>query len=326
VSSRDIVADRGDGGERVDRVIRRHLADLHRATRTRVQAWIASGRVAINGRVVTRVSTRVASGDVVRVRVPEEHTPAPLLPEDLPIDALFEDDHLLAVNKPAGIVSHPTFRHPFGSLLNGVLFHARTWPPDRRPSLVGRLDKLTSGLVVIAKSATVHATLQRTLAGRSSCKEYLAVVSGTLDRERGSIQLPLRRDSRDRRRVVAAPDGVPSLTRFERVAAVDLPPLALLRCELVTGRMHQIRVHLSANGWPIVGDRKYGGPLHPKLTGRSGLQEIVESFPRQALHAWRLTFTHPSSGERLTITAPLPQDMRDLVEACGWDHTPTVRA
>lgn len=267
MSLRDLVTDRGDAGERVDRVIRRHLADLPRATRTRVQAWIAVGRVSINDRVVTRVSTRVAAGDVVRVRVPEEDTRAPVLPEDFPIDTLFQDDHLLAVNKPAGVVSHPTFRHPCGSLLNAVLFCAQTWQPDQRPSLVGRLDKLTSGLVLIAKSAAAHAALQRVLSDRSSCKEYLAVVRGTVDRERGSIQLALRRDPQDRRRVVAAPDGVPSLTRFERVAEAELPPIALLRCELVTGRMHQIRVHLSANGWPIVGDRTYGGsrqaPLPP---------------------------------------------------------------
>jgi 23S rRNA pseudouridine1911/1915/1917 synthase len=313
VPERVLIADRGDAGCRLDLVIRRHMADISRATRTRVQSWVVDGLVSVNARVVARVSSRVVAGDTVVVQVPDDDVPADVLPEDRPIERLFEDKHLLIVNKPAGIVSHPTFRHPDGSLLNALLFHARDWPAPQRPSLVGRLDKLTSGAVVVAKSTDAHAQMQRTFASRSSVKEYLAVVHGPVPPSRGEIALRLRRDPDDRRRVVATQnDGAASLTRFERIDAVDTPPLALMRCELVTGRMHQIRVHLSACGWPIVGDAKYGGD-------RSA--DTGVAFPRQALHAWRLSFRHPFTGAQVMATAPVPTDMRELMARYGWNLT-----
>ena len=311
----------------MDLVIRRHMADLGRATRTRVQSWIADGRVSINQRVVTRVASRVGAGDVVVVRVPDADVPAEVLPEDRPVVRLFEDDDLLIVDKPAGVVSHPTFRHPTGSLLNAVLFHARSWPSPQRPSLVGRLDKHTSGAVIVAKSTDAHARLQRALAQPASRKEYLAIVHGPVRPERGDIALRLRRDPDDRRRVVgSARDGAASLTRFERLAVHDAPPLALLRCELLTGRMHQIRVHLSASGWPIVGDRKYGRATvaqsaDSELAADSEIAEAVTTLERQALHAWRVSFIHPFTGEHISVTAPLPQDLDDIVEKCDWNLT-----
>jgi 23S rRNA pseudouridine1911/1915/1917 synthase len=224
-------------------------------------------------------------------------------------------------------VSHPTFRHPTGSLLNAVLFHARSWPSPQRPSLVGRLDKHTSGAVIVAKSTDAHARLQRALAQPASRKEYLAIVHGPVRPGRGDIALRLRRDPDDRRRVVgSARDGAASLTRFERLAVHDAPPLALLRCELLTGRMHQIRVHLSASGWPIVGDRKYGRATvaqsaDSEIAGDSGIAEAVTTLERQALHAWRVSFIHPFTGEHISVTAPLPQDLDDIVEKCDWNLT-----
>jgi 23S rRNA pseudouridine1911/1915/1917 synthase len=253
----------------------------------------------------------------VVVRLLPEDTPAPVLPEDHPIDVLFEDDYLLALQKPAGVVSHPTFGHPAGSLLNAVLFHARNWPSSQRPSLVGRLDKLTSGVILVAKSSESHARLQRTLADGVSSKEYLAIVRGTVQ-DRGSISLRLRRDPRDRRRVVADGGGIASLTRFEKLASRESPPLGFMRCELVTGRMHQIRVHFSASGWPIVGDRKYSASTQPAIEPGASLQSAIDAFPRQALHAWRLSFPHPFTREHMMITAPLPQDMHQLIADCGW--------
>jgi 23S rRNA pseudouridine1911/1915/1917 synthase len=318
VHERAIVTDRGDAGMRVDLVIRRHMADLSRATRTRVQMWIASGSVTINERIVSRVSTRVAAGDLVTVRLPQEDAPARVLPEDRPLDVVFEDEHLLIVSKPAGIVSHPTFRHPAGSLLNVLLFHARGWPASQRPSLVGRLDKETSGAVVVAKSTNAHARLQRELSSGASVKEYLAVVHGRVVPERGTIDRPLRRDTQDRRRVVTAADGAPSVTRYQLRGQLHVPPIALIRCELATGRMHQLRVHLSAAGWPIVGDKKYGGPAGREDAQSSTVARIVDTFPRQALHAHRVSFTHPFTAERLAVAAALPPDMRELVESCGW--------
>jgi 23S rRNA pseudouridine1911/1915/1917 synthase len=314
-----VIADRGDAGRRVDLVIRRHLTDIARATRTRVQSWIEGGRVSINGSPVTRVATRAALGDRVTVELPDEEPRAAVLPEKGQLDRLFEDDHLLVVNKPAGIVSHPTYLHPSGSLLNVVLYEAQHWPDGQRPSLVGRLDKHTSGAIVVAKTTPAHARMQRTLAAAATDKSYLALVYGPVTRERGVIDLRLRRDPEDRRRVVASTDhGVPSTTMFERLAQADVSgcTVALVRCRLVTGRMHQIRVHLAASGWPVIGDAKYGA-LRWELSGDIAAREHLRGFSRQALHAWRLSFVHPFSGERVQIEAPVPTDMAQLGAEAG---------
>lgn len=318
---RVLVADRGDAGRRVDLVIRRHLTDLANATRTRVQAWIEDGRVTINGRVVRRVSVRAALGDSVVVQLPDEEPRAPVLPEPGPLERLYEDDYLLVVNKPAGVVSHPTFLHPRGSLLNIVLHYAAAWLGDQRPSLVGRLDKLTSGAVVIAKTTNAHALMQRVLASSLSEKTYVAVAYGPVNPARGSIDLRLRRHPDDRRRVIATmDDGVASLTQYERLEMVDADGcrVALMRCRLITGRMHQVRVHLAARGWPIVGDSKYGEPRWTACND-TALRARLEAFPRQALHAARVSFIHPFTRERVSVEAPLPDDMRELADACRLD-------
>ena len=154
---RVLATDRGDVGLRLDLVVRRHLTGDDAATRTRVQAWIERGQVAVNGRTVCRVSTRAAPGDVVTVRLPAMEPRRASAPENVALHILFEDDHLLALDKPAGVVVHPTYKHAAGTLMNALLWHARAWPAGSRPSLVGRLDKLTSGIVVVAKTAAVHA-------------------------------------------------------------------------------------------------------------------------------------------------------------------------
>jgi 23S rRNA pseudouridine1911/1915/1917 synthase len=318
---RALVADRGDAGRRVDLVIRRHLTDLASATRTRVQAWIEDGRVTINGRVVRRVSVRAALGDSVVVQLPDEEPREPVLAEPGLLDALFEDDCLLVVNKPAGVVSHPTFLHPRGSLLNVVLHHAARWPADQRPSLVGRLDKFTSGAVVIAKTTDSHARLQRALASSLSEKSYLAVAYGPVSPPRGSIDLRLRRHPGDRRRVIATvDDGLASLTQYELLDQADADGcvVALMRCRLITGRMHQVRVHLAARGWPIVGDAKYGEPRW-SMCDDTVMRVSLQAFPRQALHAARVSFIHPYTRERLVVEAPVPDDMRELASACRLD-------
>jgi 23S rRNA pseudouridine1911/1915/1917 synthase len=313
---RIVKADRGDAGQRLDLVLRRHLTDVRAATRTRVQAWIEGGLVTVNGKAVHRVAVRAALGDVVSVALPEVQREA-MAAEDVAITVLYEDGHLLAIDKPAGLVVHPAHKNPSGTLMNALLWHARDWPAPQRPSLVGRLDKLTSGIVLVAKSAAVHAALQQTLASSATTKDYLAVVYGKVNVARGDIELRLRRDPGDRRRVVASEDvGAPSLTRFERLARVSAPAtgLSVLRCRLVTGRTHQIRVHLSARGWPLVGDPTYGEPRWRQVRDLA-LASVLRDFPRQALHAWRLTTRHPVTRAELTVDAPVPDDIQRLMTA-----------
>ena len=315
---RSLTADRGDRGLRLDLVLRRHLGDVRGATRTRVQRWIEDGLVSVNGRTVRRVAARAALGDVVTCAV--DVPPAvPMAAEDVPLDVRFEDEHLLIVNKPAGVVVHPAHKQRAGTLMNALLWRARDWPAPQRPSLVSRIDKLTSGLVVVARTAAMHARLQRAMASGGAAKDYLALVYGRVGAARGEVNLRLRRDPFDRRRVIAAADtGAPSLTRFERLARAPLPRTgaSLLRCRLATGRTHQIRVHLSASGWPIVGDPIYGEPRWTSVDDASAAAAL-KAFPRQALHAWRLALAHPVTGARLEIDAPVPADMTRLLSACG---------
>lgn len=303
----------------MDLVLCRHLVDLSAVTRTRVQAWIENGRVSINDRIVQRVSARPALGDTITVLLPDERSRAPVLPDDIPLDILFEDNHLLIVDKPAGVVSHPTFRHPSGTLMNALLGYARHWAQPQRPSLVGRLDKLTSGAVLVAKTTAAHALLQRTLASARSEKAYLAVSYGLVD-ARAEIALRLRRHPDDRRRVIATQDdGLPSTTHVERLGAIETGGslVSLVCCRLATGRMHQIRVHLAARGWPIAGDSKYGRPA-TTIGAHDEISEALRLFPRQALHAWRLAFTHPITREAVRVEAPVPADLLALIRTCGF--------
>jgi 23S rRNA pseudouridine1911/1915/1917 synthase len=199
--------------------------------------------------------------------------------------------------------------------MNALLGHARAWPAGQRPSIVGRLDKQTSGVVLAAKTRDVHAALQRA----AMRKIYLAVVYGRVTAPRGTIDLRIALDSRDRRRVVASADvGAASVTRFERLARAAAPRagLALLQCTLETGRRHQIRAHLQAHGWPIVGDPVYGEPRWNRIDDPL-LAASLRAFPRQALHAAHLSFVHPITGATTTVDAPLPSDFASLLEAAG---------
>ena len=294
-----VTPDRGDVGIRIDLVLLRHLSHIPGVTRNRIQRLIDRGAVQVNGRVVLRASARVAAHDVIDIDLPRPRERKAPAAEDLPLDVRYEDDDLLVVDKPPGQVAHPAIRNSSGTLLNALLGYARQrWTP----ALASRLDKGTSGLVLVAKSKAVHTALQRLSNANAIEKDYLAIVLGKPP-SRGTIDLALDRDPWDRRRVtVRDRGGTPSVTRFERVQWVACGParfLSLLRCRLVTGRMHQIRVHLAAKGWPIVGDATYGARF--------------DGVDRQALHAWRLAFTHPVTGAHVTVTAPPPSDMATLL-------------
>lgn len=337
VTWRTIALDRGDHGLRVDLVLLRHLRNERLVSRNRIQKWIEAGDVLVNGEPVSRAAWRVQPGDEVRVRVAEPPPKARPAAQAMLLDVLHEDDDLLALNKPAGIVVHPSYKNAEGTLMNGVLERAKAWPEGSRPGLLGRLDKQTSGIVVIAKRPAVHAALQRAMDARRVDKEYAAIVWGRPSPRRGTIDLALDRDPWDRRRItVTDRGGQPAVTKYERLstsgdnpsgvgggnlAAVGggnpsgLPAFSLVRCRLITGRTHQIRVHLSARGWPIVGDAVYGQKRKSGET--TPAEEIAYAFPRQALHAWRLSLRHPLTNRPIEIVAPLPDDMRNLARDLG---------
>ncbi|MDP1571216.1 MAG: RluA family pseudouridine synthase [Vicinamibacterales bacterium] len=311
-----IALDRGDAGMRLDRVLLRHLRGERGLSRNRIQHWIEEGAVTINGRPAPRSAWRVSMSDEVRVRLAAPTVRVRPVAETLPLDILYEDDDLIAVNKPAGQVVHPSYKNASGTLMNALLARTPT------PSLVHRLDKQTSGLVLVAKHRASLLAMQAAMEGRRVDKEYLAVVIGRPSPARGTIDLALDRDPWDRRRVtVRDRGGVPSVTRYVRLASrgpaspADAT-LSLVRCRLITGRMHQIRVHLSAKGWPLVGDPTYGASRAPSFDDER-LSALVRGFGRQALHAWRIALAHPGTGRRLEIEAPIPPDLEGLLEAAG---------
>jgi 23S rRNA pseudouridine1911/1915/1917 synthase len=294
-------ADRGDARLRLDQILVRRVTEVSRMSRNVAQQWIESGVVTVDGTPATRPSTRVREGATIAVAIPATATRrASPEAEAVDVDVLYEDAFFIAINKPAGIVVHPSYKQLSGTLLNAVLWRIRD-RTDAKPGMLTRLDKDTSGVVVVALAADVHAAMQRDgIAGRIQ-KEYLAVVSGTPRPATGTIREALGRDPDDRRRVIVTPGGADSETRYDVLASQG--GLSLVRCELVTGRTHQIRVHLQSRGWPIVGDRAYG--------------TADDRIARQALHAWRITLPHPITRERLVIEAPLPDDLRGLLQATG---------
>ena len=318
---RTITADRGDDRERLDHVLLRHLAGLPEATRTKIQAWIQSGLVTVNGRTPGKSSEKVKTGERIEVQLP---APPParsaLVAQDIPLSILFEDSDLLVLDKPAGLVVHPAVGHRDGTLVNALLHRSKEWAgPADRPGLVHRLDKDTSGVLVVAKTELAMAKLGKAMKDRCLEKEYLAVVYGSPEIRKGRIDFGILRDPRDRKRMAASKSaGRPSTTFYEILSesSGSRAGLSLLRCRLVTGRTHQIRVHLKAIHLPIVGDPVYGAARWKGLKDEA-LREACRAFPRQALHAWRLSLTHPASGTPLTVVAPVPTDIADLLRAAG---------
>jgi 23S rRNA pseudouridine1911/1915/1917 synthase len=337
---RVLEVDRGDARLRLDRLLVARLPDAAGLSRTRLAAWIREGRVEVDGVPATRAAQRLRPGQAIALDLPEP-PPRPHLAEARPLAVLFEDDALLAIDKPAGLVMHPTRRHPSGTLMNALLAHLSQPGGSGRVHLVHRLDRETSGIVLVAKSPAVHATLARAMARRAVHKDYLAVVYGTPRAPRDRIDLRMRRDPATRRMTASRHDGLPASTEIAVLAScsehapstiaerpenagatgrADLArggaTLTFLRCRLITGRLHQIRVHLAGVGLPIVGDPIYGEPRW-KGIAEPHLRDVCATFARQALHAWRLSCAHPVTGAPLAIEAPLPADLRALVDAAG---------
>jgi 23S rRNA pseudouridine1911/1915/1917 synthase len=319
-AQRSFLADRGDHGARLDRVLVRHLADLA-ASRVAAARWVRAGRVRVGDLPAGKPAQRVWRGERVVVELPPPDPAAPpLRPEPMELAVLYEDAHLLALDKPAGLVVHPTWGHRQGTLLNGLLWRAREWTESgHRPRLLHRLDRGTSGVLLVAKTAVAQNGLARAWQRREVRKEYLAVVAGRPPLARGRVDLPLARDASDpKRRCVDAAAGRPSVTTWEVVAETGeraATPVALLRCRPLTGRTHQIRVHLAAAGLPILGDPLYGSAV-VGLAGEHG----PPTPARQALHAAALGFDHPVGGGEIRVESPLPQDLRALLDDYGLRH------
>jgi 23S rRNA pseudouridine1911/1915/1917 synthase len=318
-------ADRGDAGvRRLDLAVLRHLKDRPEISRAQVQAWIDSGLVRVNGAPAAKASSRVANGDEIEMVLPPPPSPPPApLAQDMPVSILYEDEFLLAVDKPAGLVVHPTHGYGKGTLLNALLWRSREWEGEgRRPGLVNRLDRDTSGVLLVAKGPEMHGALARAFRARKAEKEYLAVVHGRTPFAKGRIDLGILRDPQDQRRMTTSKtEGRQSSTLYERVAESPEEPLSLVRCRLLTGRTHQIRVHLKALGLPIVGDPVYGEPRWKGIENAE-LAAVCRDFPRQALHARRVSLVHPATGAALEVIAPVPVDLEGLLAAAGLAYGP----
>ena len=290
-------------GQRVDKF----LADHSLLSRSAIQRLARDGRVLVDGAAV-EPAFKVRAGQELVVDVPPAEPDVLLRAEDIAIEILYEDDDVLVVNKPPGLVVHPAHGHRTGTLVNAVLgrIASRTGRESGRPGIVHRLDKDTSGVMIVAKTDVAQLALARQLQQQRFAKEYLALVWGDPGPADTVVEAPLQRDADDRRRMVVRAGGRDAVTRFRRIAAwgPGAARLALLHVRPVTGRTHQIRVHLAYAHFPIVGDPVYG-----RRGDTSGLE-------RQFLHAWRLTVRLPHAGER-TFTAPLAPDLRAHLDALG---------
>jgi 23S rRNA pseudouridine1911/1915/1917 synthase len=299
-------------GKRLDVALARLLPEH---SRTRIKSWIEAGQVEVGGlRCKAREVAR--AGSSVRVRISVEAPDTEVLPEAIALDLAHADRDVLVVNKPAGLVVHPGAGNPRHTLQNALLGMDPTLAALPRAGIIHRLDKDTSGLLVIARTPEAHTALTRQLLARSVSREYLAVCVGVMTGG-GTIDEPIGRDRNDRLRMRVRRDGRPAITHYrvlERFRAHTY-----LRVKLETGRTHQIRLHLAHLRFPIVGDPVYGGRLSLPRAAATGLTAALRGFKRQALHAATLAFDHPRSGKRLTLQSPVPPDFAQLLAALRED-------
>lgn len=305
---RSLTVDETAAGWRLDRWLARELPGH---SRSRLQALIEAGDVTLEGKPA-RASSRLRAGQTVVVRIPAPRPAAPR-PEDIPLAIVHEDDRLLVLEKPAGLVVHPGAGVAQGTLVNALLHHVRDLSGiggELRPGIVHRLDKGTSGLMVVAKDDAAHRDLVRQFAGRTVEKEYLAIVLGVPRPARGVVDSAIGRDPVNRKKMSLRARRARA-ARSDYAVAEVLDGAALVRVRIHTGRTHQVRVHLASLGHPVAGDALYGG-RRPPASPRGAPSEALRALPRPALHAARLAFDHPGTGERLVFESPLPPDLEEL--------------
>jgi len=328
----DILATEDDAGTRLDAFI---AAKSDRFSRSRFKAMIKQGLVAVGGRTIVEPNYRVNGGETVRITLPPPDDPTPQA-EDIPLDVVYEDDNLIVIDKPAGLVVHPAAGNWTGTLVNALIAHCGDSLSGiggvRRPGIVHRLDKDTTGLMVVAKNDDAHRGLTEQFAdhGRSGDLEraYLALVWGAPRRAAGTIDAPLARSGTNRlKRAVVTSGGKHAVTHWRRLSTFGAggkgdPVAALIECRLETGRTHQIRVHMAHIGHPLVGDRDYASGFSTKANRLPDpLKEMVTHFHRQALHAAILGFQHPRTGEFLRFESPPPADLGALLAAFSKAET-----
>ena len=274
-------------------------------SRSRLSAWLKAGRITVDG-ASPSPKDKVWGGETVIVNPEADPHVTAFRAENIPINVVFEDEHLIVINKPAGLVVHPGSGNWAGTLLNALLQHAPALASLPRAGIVHRLDKDTSGLLVVAKTLIAQTALVRQLQDHSVTREYAAVVQGFVPAQ-GTVDAPIGRHKTQRTRMAVAPGGKPAITHYEPVA--HYMAATLLHCQLETGRTHQIRVHMASIGHPILGDAVYG-----KTSAH------LPPFGRQALHAQKLALTHPATGRRRSWSAPLPADMKKLIATLQTDE------
>ena len=281
---------------RIDKVLGHFLSDV---SRSQLQKWIEDGHVTVNGQSV-KTKYKLQVGDMVRI-IPEEPQTIDLEPENIPLDIVYEDDDVIVVNKPAGMVVHPAPGHPGHTLVNALLYHSplSTINGEFRPGIVHRIDKDTSGLLMVAKNDLAHRSLAAQLKSKTNKREYVALVHGVIKEKQGTIDAPLGRSKKDRKKQAVVLDGRHAVTHFKVLKRYQ--HYTLVKCRLETGRTHQIRVHMAYIGHPLAGDPLYG----PRKT---------LAGPGQYLHAGLLGFQHPRSGQEMTFTAPLPDYFTKMLE------------
>jgi len=300
-------------GERLDRLLARRFGDL---SRTRLKHLVEAGQVSVDGATIKDPSLRVKPGQRCAVTLPAPVADTPEA-QAMPLDIRYEDAELIVLEKPAGLVVHPAPGNPDRTLVNALLAHCGLSLAGigrvRRPGIVHRLDKDTSGLIVVAKTERTHAALAADFAARRIERAYLAVVWGVPQPREGEISSAIGRNPANRKTMaVVTRGGRSAITRY-RVLRIFKDVAALVECRLATGRTHQIRVHLAANGNPLMGDPVYGRSRGRRRALAEPIRATLEAFPRQALHAASLGLKHPANGEWLQFQSDLPSDMKELI-------------
>jgi len=300
---RELVIPNEQGGQRLDQALSALLPEF---SRNRIQNWIRARKIAVDD-VFPSTKMKVCGGEAVRVEVELDSDATPDAPEEIPLNVVYEDPMLLVINKPVGLVVHPGSGNRSGTLLNALLHRVPQVAELPRAGIVHRLDKDTSGLLVVAKTLKAHTDLVRQLQARTVKREYLALVYGEIDHA-GTVDAPLARDPHNRTKRGVHPMGKPAITHYDVVER--FPGVTLVRCKLETGRTHQIRVHMQHIGHPLVGEQIYSASRrsHHKIP-----------FPRQALHAERLGLVHPLTHDYVQWECPLPPDFASLLDALRHD-------